>query len=79
MLPMPRMTAGKSSGVMRKKMRNALRKTSNSWKMMKNSMKILTIFLMKKKRKMNSLTKVNSKKKNSMKENFPVLSYPMPP
>ena len=74
---MPRMTAVKSSGVMRKKMRNSLRKMRNSWKMMKNSMKILTIFLMKKKRKMNSLTKVNSKKKNLMKENFPVQSYPM--
>ena len=80
MLPMPRMTAVKYSGEkMRKKMRNSLRKTRNSWKMMKNSMKIPMPFLTKKKEKTNSLTKVNSKKKISMKENFPVLSYPMPP
>ena len=36
-------------------------------------------FLMKKKGKMNSMKmKVHSRKKNLMRENFPVLNYPMP-
>ena len=80
MLPMPRMTAVKYSGEkMRKKMRNSLRKTRNSWKMMKNLMKTPMLFLMKRRGKMNSLTKVNSKKMNLTKESFPVLIYPMRP
>ena len=50
------------------------------WKMMRNSMTIPMLFLMKKRGKTNfTKMKANSKKKNSMKENSPALSYPMPP
>jgi hypothetical protein len=61
-----------------RKMRNSLRKMKNFWRMMKILRKIQMPFLMKKRGKMNfTKMKVHSRKKNLMRENFPVLNYPM--